>query len=31
LMSGQELDENLRPVPPKFLKTNFLIQKGGPL
>ena len=31
LMSGEELDMNLRPLPPKHLKTNFLIHKGGPL
>lgn len=31
LMSGEELDMNMRPLPPKYLKTNFLVHKGGPL
>ncbi len=31
LMSGEELDMNLRPVPPHHLKTNFLIHEGGAL
>jgi NADH-quinone oxidoreductase subunit G len=31
LMSGKELDFNLRPVAPHHLKTNFLIQQRGTL
>ncbi|MCB0350562.1 MAG: (2Fe-2S)-binding protein [Bdellovibrionales bacterium] len=31
LMSGEELDINLRPVPPKYLKTNFMTQERGSL
>jgi len=31
VMSGAELDINLRPLPPQYLKTNFLAQKRGTL
>jgi NADH-quinone oxidoreductase subunit G len=31
LMSGKELDMNLRPVPPTHMKTNFFIQQRGSL
>lgn len=31
LMSGEALDMHLMPVPPKYMKTNFMIQKRGQL
>jgi NADH-quinone oxidoreductase subunit G len=31
VMSGVELDIHMRPVPPNFIKTNFLTQKRGEL
>jgi hypothetical protein len=31
VMSGEKLDMNLRPLPPSYLKTNFMTQKRGTL